>query len=172
MVLVELDQLEQALQRHRYINHSRPTRLWIANLRQKVTRFNLRTVLSTPNPLLPPAVSEEPTPPKGPPVPAAGNNGRWVLLGQVGVDSATLAITDPAYAEQKHLNFVGRGRKQIADKWGSGLRFTAGFGDGHYDIWAWIVDYGDPSGTDERIAQITLILIDDEDLAHWRNGNA
>lgn len=72
------------------------------------------------------------------------------------------AITDPAFAPAKYPG-IGSGHN-LFSKYGSGVQFSAGFGDGGYDIWAWIVDYGTDE-SDERIAQIVVTLIDDEDLA-------
>ncbi|MDB2220676.1 hypothetical protein [Mycobacteroides abscessus] len=101
-----------------------------------------------------------------PPTPAQGRNGRWVRIGGVSVDSAMAAITDPAFAPAKYPG-IGSGHN-LFSKYGSGVQFSAGFGDGGYDIWAWIVDYGIDE-SDERIAQIVVTLIDDEDLAHWNS---
>lgn len=108
--------------------------------------------------------------PEGDPVsapnpPAEGRNGRWEKLGEVGVDSASIAITcaDP------NARYAKPGSRWAGD-WGTGIRFTAGFGDGGYDVWAWIADYGEDGEVDERIAQVVLTLIDDSELEAWRQG--
>jgi hypothetical protein len=110
-----------------------------------------------------------------PPPPAVGLNGQWIKLGDVSVDSAMLAITDPAFAPAKYD--TSQGCPEMSGPYGSGIQFMAGFGDGGYDVWAWIVDYGehDDSGDgrwvpDKRIAMVVVTLIDDEDLAYWRNS--
>jgi len=126
----------------------------------------------------------EPEPPQvtgGPPAPAEGYGpGRWVLLGEVGVDSASIGITDllmgdespgldtPAAAASR---YAVPGSEFAAD-WGTGVRFWAGFGDGGYQVWGWVVDYrdeGDPD-PDERVAQVVVTMIDDRELEQWRQG--
>lgn len=111
----------------------------------------------------------------GPNPPAVGKNGRWARLGHVGVDSASIGITDLlAGVNNSVLNNCGApGSRyavpgsEFAGDWGTGIRFWAGFGDGGYDIWGWIVDYGADGEVDERVAQVVITLIDDEDLKHW-----
>lgn len=126
----------------------------------------------------------------GPKKPAEGKDGRWVKLGSVGVDSATLAITDPAFAPTNHVPFFENTTTRrsenpdLAKDFGSGLYFMAGFGDGTYEVWAWVVDYGRwhesdsvrvPGErkaewvSDERIAQVVVTLVGAEDLADWRS---
>jgi hypothetical protein len=113
-------------------------------------------------------VLDEPAPP------ADGRDGHWVKLGHVGVDSASIAITDLA-ASRTMDNFSlctpAVGRYSASEQWagdcGTGIRFWAGFGDGGYDIWAWVVDYGADGDVDERIAQVVVTLIDDAELANW-----
>ena len=112
----------------------------------------------------------------GPPPAAWGRNGRWVKLGDVSVDSSQIGICDPGYAESPNRHLYSNGRRNVTDDldvqdWCSGVSFTAGFGDGGYDVWGWVVDYQDLDGSvDERVAQIVITLIDDEDLEHW-NAN-
>ncbi len=114
-----------------------------------------------------------------PNLPADGRNGRWEKLGQVGVDSASIGITDLLIGERAHTALFRTGEpnptyatpnSEWAGDWGTGIRFWAGFGDGGYDIWGWIVDYGEDGETDERVAQVVITLIDSEDLDHWRSA--
>lgn len=105
--------------------------------------------------------SVEPNPP------APGRNGRWVKLGEASVDSASLAVVDPAYRNQ--LSGQMPTGVEFGTEDGPGVRFWAGFGDGGYDVWAWVVDYGEDGETDERIAQVVVTLVDGEDLAVWRS---
>jgi hypothetical protein len=110
--------------------------------------------------------------------PAAGaRNGRWVKLGHVGVDSASIGITDLLMGVKNSvLNNVGAAESryavpgsEFAGDWGTGIRFWAGFGDGGYDVWGWIVDYGDDE-VDERVAQIVVTMISADDLDDWHAG--
>lgn len=104
--------------------------------------------------------------PVSPPPVAAGRNGRWVDLGHVGVDSAALAITDPAM-----IGTTPRG--QLTSETRSapfglmGIQLWSGFGDGEYTVWGWVADYGSDGNVDERVGQITVTMIDDHDLAQW-----
>lgn len=95
--------------------------------------------------------------------PAMWPNGHFVKLGHVIVDSAMLAITDPTSVEGPHRGVIGTGRP-----YGSGVQFMAGFGDGSYDVWGWVVDYGEHGEVDERIAQVVVTLVDEDDLTDWR----
>ncbi|OBG32409.1 hypothetical protein A5671_07705 [Mycolicibacter heraklionensis] len=112
-----------------------------------------------------------------PPPPAEGRNGRWVRLGRVGVDSASIGITDLlAGVNNSAVTNVGApdsryatSGSKFAGDWGTGIRFWAGFGDGGYDIWGWIVDYGTDDVPDERVAQVVMTLIDEQDLSEWRS---
>lgn len=105
---------------------------------------------------------------KAPPPPAPGLNGRWVLLGDVGVDGAACGITDPVFGESKSMP-AGVKTPQ-AGEFGSGVQFWCGFGDGSYDVWGWVVDYGEDGQVDERIAQVTITFIDQVDLDAWRSA--
>lgn len=101
----------------------------------------------------------------GPTTPAGGD-GRWVNLGEVSVDGARLGIADPVYvpAEKEPLH------SDLSGPWanGTGIQFLSGFGDGGYDVWAWVIDAGTDGEVDERIAQVVVTMIDDEDLKWWR----
>jgi hypothetical protein len=113
-----------------------------------------------------------------PPAPAMGRNGRWEKIGEVGVDSATIGITDLLVGTRDSFmrtasidpdaRYATPGSKWAGD-WGTGVRFWAGFGDGSYDVWAWIADYGEDGEVDERIAQVVVTMIDENDLAEWRS---
>lgn len=117
-----------------------------------------------------------------PPPPADGRNGRWERLGRVGADSASIGITDllvgttdsrcrpacDAPADDPWaVRYAAKG-SQWAGDWGTGIRFWAGFGDGGYDVWGWIADYGENGEVDERVAQVVITMIDAEGLADWR----
>lgn len=100
-------------------------------------------------------------------------------LGRVGVDSASIGITDLLWStSDETMRNVGApdsryavpGSKFAGD-WGSGIRFWSGLGDGGYEVWGWIVDYGKDGALDERVAQITVTMIDDHDLAEWHGGH-
>lgn len=110
----------------------------------------------------------------GPRPPAPGRSGRWVRLGEVGVDSGTIGITDllsdnnynigapePRYAAPQ-LKFTG--------DWGTGIRFRSGFGDGGYAVWGWVADFGAEGKVDERIAQVVITMIDDHAAADWQGS--
>jgi hypothetical protein len=98
-----------------------------------------------------------------------------VQLGSVGVDSASIGITDLLFGEDDSvLDNVGVPESRyalpgqgFAGDWGTGIRFWAGFGDGSYDVWGWIADYGEDGETDERVAQVVITMIDDDELAAW-----
>lgn len=108
--------------------------------------------------------------------PADGRNGRWEKLGEVGVDSGSIGITDLMLGvadsrfrtadKDDSARYAAKG-SQWAGDWGTGIRFWAGFGDGGYDVWGWIVDYGEDGEVDERVAQIVVTMIDDSELASW-----
>lgn len=113
-----------------------------------------------------------PDPGVGPRFPAQGvSAGRWVKLGQVSVDGATLGIADPSSISQRIGWDWGNPptpEQPVSQPWGSGVQFSSGFGDGSYEVWAWVVEYETPgSPNDERIAQVTMTLIDDDDLKEW-----
>lgn len=98
-----------------------------------------------------------------PPQPHSGVGGRWEKLGEVNVDGATIAISDAAFAP-------AGGRPTFVDKaspWGSGIQFMPGFGDGSYEVWGWVADYGKDDEPDERIGIITLTFITAQDFKNW-----
>lgn len=128
-----------------------------------------------------PVVSPVPYP-VGPNPPAPGRNGRWELLGEVGVDSASVAVTDLLSERDVSLDApylsdrVGAADSRYAvpgSRWagdyGTGVRFWAGFGDGGYRVWGWVVDYGEDSRVDERVAQVVITMIDQAELDEWRS---
>lgn len=98
---------------------------------------------------------------------ATGRNGRWVKLGEVGVDSATMAITDPGMAGPHDALTT----EVFAARFGSGVRFWSGFGDGGYEVWGWVADYGTEDKVDERLGQVVVTMIDDHDLAQWHSAH-
>lgn len=105
---------------------------------------------------------------KEPSTPAPGRSGRWVRLGEVGVDGAACGITDPVLAESQGMP-AGVETPQAAE-FGSGVQFWCGFGDGGYDVWAWVVDYGTEDQRDVRIAQVTVTFIDQDELDSWNSS--
>lgn len=62
----------------------------------------------------------------GPPPVAPGRNGRWVKLGEVGVESATMAITDPTFANPPLRHEALRSAEHTGAKFGSGVQFWRG----------------------------------------------
>jgi hypothetical protein len=105
------------------------------------------------------------------------------LLGEVGVDSASVAVTDllsegdvsldaPYFSDRvgavdSHYAVPG---SRWAGDYGTGVRFWAGFGDGGYQVWGWIVDYSEDDEPYERVAQVVITMIDAEQLAEWRQS--
>lgn len=93
------------------------------------------------------------------------------------MDSASIGITDLlAGVRDSCLQNVDSADNRyaapgngFAGDWGTGVRFWAGFGDGGYDVWAWIVDYGEGGEVDERVAQVVVTMIDADELADWRS---
>jgi hypothetical protein len=97
--------------------------------------------------------------PQLPPPAAKGVNGRWVKLGDVGVDTGTVAITDPAITPDSYSPTW----EPLPARYGSGVLVHSGLGDGCYEVWGWVADFGPMVG--ERLAQIVVTFIgeDDED---------
>lgn len=100
-------------------------------------------------------------------------NKEWKTIGYVGVDSGSLIIGDPCYLdnlddwnpELYEKCIVGdlcdskEGFTQINEMcMNQAVAFSSGFGDGLYEVRAWIKDYG-KSG--KRIKQVKIILIED-----------
>lgn len=116
---------------------------------------------------------------QGPNLPAPGRGGRWVKLGEVSVDSASIGITDLLDGVNSSAlqnvdspdNYYATPGNGFAGDWGTGIRFWAGFGDGGYDVWGWIVDYGEDGDKDERVAHVVVTMIDTDELAAWRADN-
>lgn len=108
-------------------------------------------------------------------------NSRKILLGTVGVDSGQLLIVDPCYLSawrdgaafpdgrsSDADNHYSRACKATSGKElggeilvsgiaGNGVAFSSGFGDGSYEVWGTITDYGADGG--ERISKVEIILI-------------
>lgn len=99
------------------------------------------------------------------------NGENWKLIGKVGVDSGTLMIADSCYLEgdgwtEKDVDKEVMGMdlfKQIKNDIGAfkGVVFSSGFGDGVYEVWANIKDYGDKGFGGRRIKEVKICLIDD-----------
>lgn len=111
---------------------------------------------------------------KGPPPLASGRNGRWVMLGSVGVDSAALGVSDPSFVigveGEVAMHQIPAPARSAA--FGSGVQFWCGFGDGIYEVWGWVADYGTEGEVDERIAQVVVTMIDHEILRDWYDPNS
>lgn len=111
----------------------------------------------------------------GPLTPAGGGSGRWVRLGEVGVDSGTIGITDllsggtDTVMGARDSRYAVPGLKFVGD-WGTGIRLQSGFGDGGYAVWGWVANFGCEGKVDERIAQVVVTLIDDHAAADWQES--
>lgn len=107
----------------------------------------------------------------GPTAVSPGRNGHWVKLGEAGVDSGRLAVTDPIFTNPPlHDDPLPPG-SPAGSRFGLGVQFSSGFGDGGYTVWGWVADYGDGDTVDERIGQIVVTMIDAHDLAEWRDDH-
>lgn len=49
---------------------------------------------------------------------------------------------------------------------GLAVAFRSGFGDGSYEVWAYIGDYGRDLG--KRVAKVEILMIDDAEVAQFR----
>lgn len=101
------------------------------------------------------ALDQPPSPP----------HGRWVKLGMVCVDTGTVAICDPCLLPDEHdpmSIFESGGHAAPFGREGLGVQALTGFGDGFYEVWGLLVDFGDFG---ERLAQITVTFIADEQPA-------
>lgn len=106
-----------------------------------------------------------------------GRNGKWEVLGYVGVDSASIAITDPAFAPsteaEREANWQRRmSTEELASPYGNarGVQFMSGFGDGSYRVWGWVADYSkEGEREDKRIAQVVITLITPDDFTDWHH---
>lgn len=91
--------------------------------------------------------------------------GKWIKIGEVGVDSGMLMITDPCY-EADYENIMATSwatdhasMRQIhykAGHPGEAVAFSSGLGDGCYDVMARIEDI---EGWGLRIAEIRIQFI-------------
>jgi hypothetical protein len=104
----------------------------------------------------------------------APSEGRWVKLGEVGVDSGVIAVCDPCCVESESDpmsifdnaigegysfdNAIGEGYSAPYGTKGLGVQFHSGFGDGLYEVWGWLTDCG---RFGERVAQVVISLIDE-----------
>jgi hypothetical protein len=104
-----------------------------------------------------------------PPQTAAGRSDRWELFGEVCVDGASLSIVDPGYVSDGiEREEVPKGKHAARCLGGLGVWFWSGFGDGGYEVWGRIADYGTPQLPDERVAEVRIIMITEEALREWR----
>lgn len=60
-------------------------------------------------------------------------------------------------------------REALSNEETYNVQFMAGFGDGEYEVWGLVVDYGEGAG--ERIAQVVITLIDSTALMEWREDD-
>ena len=88
---------------------------------------------------------------------------RRVKLGTVAVDSGCLLLADPTYIRNcggvDDLDDAPRGddhARPVLE--GLGLLFTAGFGDGVYDVFATV---GTVPGWGERVKRVEVVLVED-----------
>jgi len=83
------------------------------------------------------------------------------LLGVVGVDSGQLLVVDPSYIPLlPNYDALCKGPEQLKFALGHdglGVKFSPGFGDGTYEVWAEYENYP-PSGC--RIKKVEIICIE------------
>ena len=105
-----------------------------------------------------------------------------IKLGVVGVDSGQLLISDPCYIDSQWQNeefdekkvksnfsYNACCKKTLKENGGQlnfqlghpgvGVVFSSGFGDGVYEVYATVKDYGNQGG--KRISKVEIILIED-----------
>lgn len=87
-----------------------------------------------------------------------------VRIGAVGVDAGLLMLVDPCYVREGYdwgtfcaEYFNGKETTTAAQMHG-GVVFESGFGDGTYDVYATLGDYGDWGW---RVKKVEVILISD-----------
>jgi len=98
----------------------------------------------------------------------------WTKIGRVAVDSGTLMIGDPCYLIDDNWSGKDYDQELVNDSsWDlfkqlyndnrslKALIFSSGFGDGVYDVFAKIKDYGTKGQKDKRIKEIKIKFIDD-----------
>jgi hypothetical protein len=105
------------------------------------------------------------------PEPAKGISERWELLGEVGVDGASMGLVDPTYlaCEPFPTDCQPIPEGSHGAPWSQGgVWFHPGLGDGGYEVWGRIVDYGPDHGLGERVAEIRVVMVSDADVAEWR----
>ena len=99
------------------------------------------------------------------------NQMKWKLLGEVGVDSGALMISDPCYADMvsKWLNGEEYSRDHQLNypkgHAGLGVQAATAYGDGVYKV------YGLCHPNDDR-AQAMLVITGDEELPQFPKGGA
>jgi len=94
-----------------------------------------------------------------------------ILIGKVGVDSGCLMVGDPCYLDSDWNNEDYS--KEVCSDWGlhkqlkgkngylKAVLFSAGFGDGVYNVYATIKDCGDWG---KRVSEVRIKLIDEDDI--------
>lgn len=107
-----------------------------------------------------------------------------ILMGHVGVGSATLMIVDPRYVEyecevkevlldtcpEDGPRDLNHAKPYVEIEFGgaTGIVFDSGLGDGIYEVYATTHEVG-PWG--ERITKVEIILIDDDELDLYRDDS-
>ena len=97
---------------------------------------------------------------------------KWKLLGEAGVDSGALMISDPCYADMvsKWLNGKEFSRDNQLDypmgHPGLGVQARTAYGDGTYKV------YGLCSDGDKTRAHAMLVITGDEELPQFPKGGA
>ena len=97
---------------------------------------------------------------------------KWILLGEVGVDSGTLMISDPCYSHMVTEWVNGDGMfddNQMNYPMGHpglGVQARTAYGDGTYKV------YGLCSDGDTTRAHAMLVITGDEELPQFPKGGA
>lgn len=105
----------------------------------------------------------------GPQSSAQGRNPRWMRLGEVCVDACSVMIVEPQNAKDFDRAPGAESNRPFSHDFGSGVEFMPGFGDGGYAVYGLVVDYGTGGEVDQRVAEIRMVFITEEDLADWRS---
>lgn len=105
--------------------------------------------------------------------------GKWIDLGEVGVDSGRLMISDPAYSKLwtadllnwpnvKDVNAFVKDREVLHESFkyakgheGLGVVFFSGFGDGIYRVRGKVVDFEKWGG--RRLVEVRIIMEEEEE---------
>ena len=86
----------------------------------------------------------------------------WQKIGEVSVDSGGLMIVDPSYELNPRPERTGA-YLQFPINHGSGVIFTAGYGDGRYEVFAKIKEEKGLKYTYKYIREVKVVLIPEEE---------